>query len=134
MPIAAISRRPEGRRARRSRGVEPSDDADDVAGRWTSKIGSQIGGRETTIERVAVREQPLRHALVDDGHALLTGTVVVGKAPAREKRDAEYCEVPRRNVTQPTRRAFFAVRGLIPVGDKLRERRHGHDSVSGTHS
>src|SRR5262249_22792943 len=57
--------------------------------------------------------------LVDDGHAFFAGTVVVVKVPAREDRDTERCEVLRGNVSQPTRRAFFAVRGLVPLCHKL---------------
>ena len=99
--------------------IHVGDDADNAAGAKTSKIGPQIGRREAPVERVTVGEQPLRHALVDDGHKFLAGTVAVCEIPAGDDRNAEHCEILRGNDSQPTRRGFFAVGGLVALDDKL---------------
>ena len=96
--------------------IHVRDDADNAAGCKTSTIGPQIGRR---VERVAVGEQPLRHALVDDGHGFLVVRSLSVKSRPGEDRDAEHSRntQAKRFATDPS--GFFAIRGLVALGDKL---------------
>src|SRR5262249_24206556 len=90
-------------------------DADDAAGLPLSTTGPP----QTSVDRVAVGEQALCHALADDSHQFAAVPVLVRKVSAGEDWDTEHCEESRRDGPEPTSRVFFAIRGLVPLECKL---------------
>ncbi len=89
-------------------------DADDAA-RQRLAAEVRIGPPHLPVQRLAVREEPLRDALADDHHRLRAAAVLVGEIAPGEHRDADHGEEARRHNAEPRARILFAIRRRVTL-------------------
>src|SRR4029079_19446972 len=82
----------------------------------------RVGPPHDAVERIAIREEPLRDTLADDGDRLAAGAVVIGELSAGDERHAYPAEESRRDHPEPPARIFLAI-GRREAFDAEREAR-----------
>ena len=93
--------------------VDIGHDPDDAPGHRLAEVW--IGPPHVMVERVALREQALRHALTHDDDELAVALVLGVEVAAGDQRHAERREETRRDVAQPGARLLFAVCGRVAL-------------------
>ena len=78
-----------------------------------------LGPPELAVERVAVREQPIRDALADDDDEFAAFAIVGGEIATGDDGHADDVEEAGRDDPQPAVRILLAVRRRMPLDCEL---------------
>ena len=92
------------------------------AGADVDELHHRIGPHQLAVDRVLIREHPLRQALADDDDRLGVAAVAVGEVAAGDDRHAERGEESRRHRAEPRARILFAVRLGVALDGELEAR------------
>ena len=111
--------------------VDVGRDPDDApAGRAdVDELHHRIGPHQPAVQRVLVREHPLRQALADDDDRVGVVAIAVVEIAARDDRHAQRGEEPRRDGAEAAARILLAVSlrvaldGELEARDQIRRRR-----------
>ena len=101
--------------------VDIGRDADDAPGRGADidELHHRIGPHHMVVDRILIREHPLRQALAHDDDRLAGSAIRIVEIASGDDRDAERREKSGRDGAEPRARIFFARGADVAVGREL---------------